>query len=101
MNYLSPIFLLYLLYVMLFHSDTIMQTSTTTITLWLNTLIPSLFLPTLLLRLIFDYLPNIKIKFLNIYNFRYILIGILFGYPNFALYLEEQCQKGNFIHHNW
>ena len=99
MNYLSPICLIYLLYVMLFHSHLILQTSQTTIQLWLNILIPSLFLPTLLLRIIFDYFPNMKTNFLNIYNFRYILIGWLFGYPNFAIYLEEQCQKGN-IHSN-
>lgn len=95
MNYLSPICILYLLYVMLFHSQTIIQISQSTIDLWIHTLIPSLFLPTLFLRVIFDDFPNIKTNFLNIYNFRYILIGWLFGYPNFAIYLEEQCQQGH------
>ena len=84
MNYIYSISLIYLLYALLFHNQIIFTSSQYAIQLWLETLIPSLFFPTLMIRLLFDYLPNFPL--------RYPLIGMLLGYPNFAIYLEQQHQ---------
>lgn len=94
MNYVSLLCLFYIIYMMIFNGNTILLTSQNAIKLWIELLIPSLFFPTLCLRLLFDYFPDIPIKFLNIDNLRYLIIGWCFGYPNFAIYLDEQCQKG-------
>lgn len=96
MKYLLSLLLGIIIILSLLHGTNTMNISKQALTIWMEVLIPSLFFPTVMLRLFMEYLPlqlNTKPIF-NIYSYRYILLGFLLGYPNFAIYVEDECQKG-------
>lgn len=96
MKYLLSLLLGIIIILSLLHGTNTINISKQALTIWMEVLIPSLFFPTIMLRLFMEYFPfqlNTKPIF-NIYSFRYIFLGFLLGYPNFAIYLEDECQKG-------
>ena len=96
MKYLLSLLLGIIIILSLLHGTNTMNISKQALTIWMEVLIPSLFFPTVMLRLFMEYLPlqlNTKPIF-NIYSYRYILLGFLLGYPNFAIYVEDECEKG-------
>ena len=96
MKYVLSLLLGIIIICSLIYGSTTINISKQALTIWVEVLIPSLFFPTVMLRLFMEYLPfqlNTRPIF-NIYSYRYILLGFLLGYPNFAIYLDDECQKG-------
>ena len=97
MKTILPYFLLLLLFFTFYNGSFTISASKQALQIWAEILVPSLFFPTLCIRILMEYLSFefLKTPIFNIYSSRYLIIGWLLGYPNYAIYLEEACANGN------